>query len=43
MMRAIADGDAEAFIDESQKHRAHAIAVLAEALKMAGIDAKKTA
>ena len=43
MMRAVADGDVEAFIDESQRHRAHAIAALAEALKMAGIDAKKTA
>jgi len=32
MMQAVADGDAEAFIDESHKHHEHAIAALAETL-----------
>ena len=39
MMKAVADRDVEAFIDESQKHRAHAIAALAEAIAVAGGEA----
>ena len=35
MMQAVADRDVETFIDESHKHRAHAIAALAEAFAMA--------
>ena len=30
MMKAVADGDVETFVDESRKHREHAIAALAE-------------
>ncbi len=43
MMKAVADRDVEAFIDESQKHRSHAIAVLAETFAAAEEAAKKTA
>ncbi len=44
MMQAIADGDAETFLDESQRHRAHAIAALADAIEVAGGEAaQKTA
>lgn len=44
MMQAATAGDVETFIDESHKHRAHAIAALAEAFTMAetGV-AQKTA
>ena len=42
MMQAITDGNAETFIDESQKHRAHAIAALAEAFALAEEAAQKT-
>ena len=38
MMQAVADGDVETFIDESQKHRAHAIAALAEAFETAAME-----
>ncbi len=44
MMQAVADGDVESFVDESHRHRNHAIAALAEALTLAGADtAQKTA
>ncbi len=39
MMQAVADGDVESFVDESHKHRNHAIAALAEALTLAGAEA----
>lgn len=38
MMQAIADGDVEAFIAESEKHRAHAVAALAESTPMTGLE-----
>ena len=41
MMQAVADGDVETFIDESQKHRAHAIAALAEAFAMADVEVEQ--
>ncbi len=41
MMQAVADGDVETFIDESQKHRAHAIGALAEAFAMADIEVEQ--
>ena len=41
MMQAIADGDVETFIDESQKHRAHAIEALAEAFAVAEIEVEQ--
>ena len=44
MMQAVADRDVETFIDESHKHRAHAIAALAETFAAAEEEAaKKTA
>ena len=44
MMQAIAQRDVEAFIAESRRHRSHAIAALAEAIKFAEAEpAKKTA
>ena len=44
MMRAVADGDVESFIDESQNHRIHAIGALAEAFAVAEVDlVQKTA
>ncbi len=44
MMQAVADGDVESFVDESHRHRTHAIAALAEALALAGAEAaQKTA
>ena len=44
MMEAIANGDAESFIDESHQHRAHAIAALAEETELPGSEpAQKTA
>ena len=39
MMQAVADGDVESFVDESHRHRNHAIAALAEALTLAGDEA----
>ena len=36
MMQAVADRDVDTFLDESHKHRAHAIAALAEAVAVAG-------
>ena len=41
MMQAVADGDVETFIDESQKHRAHAIAALAEAFAVAAMESEQ--
>lgn len=41
MMQAVADGDVETFIDESQKHRSHAIAALAEAFAVAEIEVEQ--
>ena len=44
MMRAVADRDVETFVDESHKHRAHAIAALADTFASAAEEAaKKTA
>ena len=44
MMQAVADGDVESFIAESRNHRAHAIAALAEAFRVAEPDSvQKTA
>lgn len=38
MMQAVADGEVETFIDESHKHRAHAIAALAETFDVAAME-----
>ena len=38
MMKAVADGNAGAFIDESHKHHEHAIAALAETFKTAAME-----
>lgn len=38
MMRAVADGNAGAFIDESHKHHEHAVAALAETFEMAATE-----
>ena len=38
MMKAVADGNAEAFIDESHKHHEHAIAALAETFETAAME-----
>ncbi len=44
MMQAVTDGDVEAYITESRRHRAHAIAALAEALRVAAREtSRKTA
>ena len=41
MMQAVFDGDVETFIDESQKHRAHAIGALAEAFAVAEVEVEQ--
>ena len=38
MMKAIADGDIETFIEESHRHREHAMAALAEAFEVAALE-----
>ena len=41
MMQAVADGDVATFLDESHKHRAHAIAALAETFAVAEIEVEQ--
>ena len=41
MMQAVSDRDVETFIDESQKHRAHAIGALAEAFAVAEVEVEQ--
>ncbi len=41
MMQAVSDRDVETFIDESQKHRAHAIGALAEVFAVAEVEVEQ--